>query len=360
MLDDVRRLVEHESPSGDADRLASLARFIASYAEGAGASSQVLEAESGNCHVRAEWGTETDRSVLLLGHFDTVWPVGTIDTMPFQLEAGLVRGPGVFDMKAGIVQAIWAIRALSAVLTSDRRIVFLCTSDEETGSASSRELIEREAHRAGLVFVLEPSQDGALKTARKGVGQFRVTAHGRAAHAGLDPEAGVSAIDELAHLILDLGKLSNAAAGSTVNVGVIGGGTRSNVVADRAGAEIDVRFASRSEGERLSQAILHLAPHDERIRLEVTGGINRPPMERTSESGILYERARAIARELGFPLEEVAVGGGSDGNFCAAMGVPVLDGLGAVGGGAHSLDEHVVVDALPLRAALLCKLLAAE
>jgi glutamate carboxypeptidase len=298
--------------------------------------------------------------MLVLGHFDTVWPEGTIDVMPFRLEAGLARGPGVFDMKAGIVQGFWAIRALFNASPTNGHVVFLCTSDEETGSGSSREFIEREARRARAVFVLEPSQDGALKTARKGVAQFRVTVHGKAAHAGLDPEAGVSAIDELARQILSVRQFSNTAAGTTVNVGVIGGGSRSNVIADRATAEIDVRFSLQREAERLTDAILNLRPHDGRVRLEVTGGVNRPPMERTADTEALFERARTISSDLGFAVEQVAVGGGSDGNFCAAMGVPVLDGLGAVGGGAHALDEHVVVDTMPLRAALVCRLLASQ
>lgn len=359
MEDDLRRLVELESPSSDDDRLKRCADAVAALAEQAGASVHLLDGPDGNRHVRAEWGDAAsgDR-LLLLGHFDTVWPVGTIDTMSFRVDAGIARGPGVFDMKAGIVQGFWAVRALRETGVTDHHIVFLCNSDEETGSASSRALIEGEARRVSAVFVLEPSQDGALKTARKGVGHFHVTVHGRAAHAGLDPEAGASAIVELAHQILHLRQVANPDAGSTINVGVISGGTRSNVIADRATAEIDVRFSSRSEAVRLSDAILGLRPHDERIRLEVTGGVNRPPMERTAQTVELFERARTIAAGLGFPLAEVAVGGGSDGNFCAALGVPVLDGLGAVGGGAHSLDEHVIVDAMPLRAALLSELLA--
>ncbi len=360
MLDDLRHLVERESPSGDEDRLTQCAQFLAACAEAAGASTRVLDAPGGNCHLRAEWGDGADRPVLLLGHFDTVWPAGTIDIMPFRLEAGLARGPGAFDMKAGIVQGFWAIRALFNTAPTHSPVVFLCTSDEETGSGSSREIIEHEARRAGAVFVLEPSQGGALKTARKGVAQFRVTVHGKAAHAGLDPEAGVSAIDELAHQILSVRQLSNPVAGTTVNVGVIGGGSRSNVIADRATAEIDVRFSAQREAERLTDAILNLRPHDDRVQLEVTGGVNRPPMERTAGTDALFERARAISAELGFALAQVSVGGGSDGNFCAAMGVPVLDGLGAVGGGAHALDEHVMVDTMPLRAALLCRLLASQ
>lgn len=360
MVDDLRQLVEQESPSGDEDRLRTLARFLAASLESAGAVTTLLDAPGGNCHVRAEWQGGSRPPILLLGHFDTVWPVGTLGSMPFHLDGDTGFGPGSFDMKAGIVQGIWALRALREVAGKPRHVVFLCTSDEETGSGSSREIIEREARAASAVFVLEPSQDGALKTARKGVGQYTLTAHGRAAHAGLDPDAGASAIDEIAHQILDVRRLANRDEGTTINVGVIDGGTRSNVVADMARAEIDVRFSSGSEAERVDRAIADLRPHDDRVRLAVTGGINRPPMERTSATGNLFEQARTIAADLGFPLREVAVGGGSDGNFCAAIGVPVLDGLGAVGGGAHALDEHVSIDAMPLRAALLCELLSAE
>jgi glutamate carboxypeptidase len=358
MVEDLRAFVERESPSTDLHRVNEFAEVLAGYTEERGGTARIVEGDEGRHHVRAAWGSSGQSPVLLLGHFDTVWPVGTLDRMPFRIDAGLAYGPGIFDMKAGLVQGFWAVRALREVLADNRHIVFLCTSDEEIGSPTSRGLIETEAARALAVLVLEPSHEGALKTSRKGVAGFRVVVTGRAAHAGLNPEAGVSAVEELAHLIIDLHRLSDPAAGSTVSVGVVHGGTRPNVIAAEATAEVDVRFSSQSEAERLSRAILGLRSRRDGVAISVTGGVNRPPMERTGHTGALYERARSIAADLGFSLDEVSVGGGSDGNFCAAVGVPVLDGLGAVGAGAHAAHEHVVVDAMPPRAALVAGLIA--
>jgi glutamate carboxypeptidase len=358
MVGDLRTFVELESPSTDLDRLNQFAGFLADYARGRDGNVRIIESPEGKKHIRVDWGAGEQAPVLLLGHFDTVWPVGTLESMPFKVDAGKACGPGSFDMKAGLVQGFWAVRALRDLLQSDRRVVFLCTSDEEIGSATSRPLIEAEAGKAAAVLVLEPSHQSALKTSRKGVGGFRIEVTGRSAHAGLEPDAGISAVDELARVILDLQALADPSVGSTVNVGVISGGTRSNVIAAKAEAEIDVRFSSQQEAERLSEAILGLQPHRAGIQLRVTGGVNRPPMERTPQIAALFERARVIAADLGFELGEASVGGGSDGNFCAALGVPVLDGLGAVGGGAHAPDEHVIVDIMPLRAALVAHLIA--
>jgi glutamate carboxypeptidase len=358
MVGDLRTFVELESPSTDLDCLDHFAGFLADYARGRDGNVQIIEAPGGKKHIRVEWGAGEQAPVLLLGHFDTVWPVGTLESMPFKVDAGKACGPGSFDMKAGLVQGFWAVRVLRDVLQSDHRVVFLCTSDEEIGSATSRSLIESEAGKAAAVLVLEPSHQSALKTSRKGVGGFRIEVTGRSAHAGLEPDAGISAVDELARVILDLQALADPSVGSTVNVGVISGGTRSNVIAAKAEAEIDVRFSSQQEAERLSEAILGLQPHRAGIQLRVTGGVNRPPMERTPQIAALFERARVIAADLGFELGEASVGGGSDGNFCASLGVPVLDGLGAVGGGAHAPDEHVIVDTMPLRAALVAHLIA--
>jgi glutamate carboxypeptidase len=260
-------------------------------------------------------------------------------------------------MKAGLVQGFWAVRALRDVVGVDRPVVFLCNSDEEIGSPTSRPLIEQEAARAAAVFVLEPSYNGALKTARKGVGIFHAELVGKPSHAGLDPFTGVSAIEELAHLILDLHALSDRETGTTVNVGVISGGTRSNVVAANARAEVDLRVVTPVEAERMTQRILGWKPHHPEVEVRLSGGMNRPPMERTEKTAHLFHQAQELAYDLGLELEEALVGGGSDGNFCAVLGVPVLDGLGAVGGGAHARHEHVLVDAMPLRAALLTRLL---
>lgn len=363
MADDLRRFVERESPSDDRTLLAGFAEFLAAEAEKAGGRAETVEGEDGSRHLRITWGPETGgrgEHPLLIGHFDTVWPRGTLERMPFRIEDGRAYGPGSFDMKAGIIQGLWAMRALHDVSGYDGRVVFLCTSDEEIGSHGSRALIEREASEARCVFVLEPSHHGALKTARKGVGQFRVLAEGRASHAGLAPEEGISAIDELARAILQLRDLQDLAAGSTVNVGVIAGGTRSNVVAAEARAEVDVRFFTQREADRLAQEIRGLTPYTEGARLTVEGEINRPPLERTARVAALFQTAREISAGLGFTLEEVAVGGASDGNFCAAMGVPVLDGLGAVGDGAHAIDEHVSLEDMPSRAALLAGLVRAS
>jgi glutamate carboxypeptidase len=360
MADDLGRYVEYESPSRTPERLSGFATMLAAEAERAGATVEIVEAAEGNRHVRAEWAPHAGAPMLILGHFDTVWPVGTLETMPFITDGAIARGPGTFDMKAGIVQALWAIRALREALSAERHVVVLMTSDEEVGSGTSRAIIEREAGRATVAFVLEPSQNGALKTARKGVANFHLEAGGRAAHAGLDPYAGISAIDELAHAILALRALADRDAGTTVNVGVVAGGTRSNVIAAHATAEIDVRFSSMREAERIADAIFRLQPVTPGATLTMSGGVNRPPMERTDATAALFTRARAIAADLGFTVDEVAVGGGSDGNFCSAMGIPVLDGLGAVGGGAHAIDEHVSIDAMPQRAALLCGLLLGE
>src|SRR5579875_3479471 len=286
----------------------------------------MVSGTDGSRHLRVAWGRGGDPPTLLLGHYDTVWPAGTLARMPFHIDGNRAYGPGSFDMKAGIVQGFWALRALRET-NNDPPVVFLLTSDEETGSHGSRSLIEREAAAAERVFVLEPSHQGALKTARKGVGQYRITITGRASHAGLAPQDGISAIDELAHLILRLHALSDAGTGSTVNVGVVSGGTRSNVVAAEATADVDVRFFTQSDADRLPEAIESLPPTNQGITLRIAGGINRPPLERTAASGALFEQARAAAARLGFDLAEVAVGGASDGNFCSALGVPVLDGL---------------------------------
>jgi glutamate carboxypeptidase len=324
-----------------------------------GAEVEVIpSADTGNL-LKLRWGDGDSRApILLLAHFDTVWPMGTLKLMPFEVKDGIATGPGIFDMKAGLVQGLWAVRALREMTDSSRPLVFLCTADEEIGSPTSRSVIEAEAARARAVFVLEPSQKGALKTARKGVGRFHAEITGRPAHAGLDPRGGVSAIEELAHLIQYLHALTDQTTGTTVNVGVVQGGTRSNVVAAQASAEIDLRVTTQAEGERATQAICGYQPHCPDARVTITGGINRPPMERTEETVRLFEQAQRVARELGMrELNEVSVGGASDGNFCSAMGVPVLDGLGAVGGGAHALDEHVVIRAMAPRAALVARLL---
>jgi glutamate carboxypeptidase len=293
----------------------------------------------------------------LLGHFDTVWTQGTLEKMPFEVVDGVATGPGVFDMKCGLVQGFWAVRALREVEGIERPVVFLCNSDEEVGSPNSRALIEEEARRARAVLVLEPSLDGALKTARKGVGRFRIHVEGRPSHAGLNPEAGISAIEEMARLILELHGYTNLETGTTVNVGVIKGGTRYNVVAADASAEVDVRAVTTAEAERIEEIIRTLDSHHPEATVSVEGGQIWPPMERTEKTEELFEHARLLAGELGFDLKEGLAGGASDGCLCAAVGAPTLDGLGAVGGGAHAADEHVEVESIPSRTALVARLI---
>jgi glutamate carboxypeptidase len=280
-----------------------------------------------------------------------------------RVEDGMVYGPGAFDMKGGIVNTLWAMRALNALgLMPQRRVTLLITSDEETGSRSSRATIEAEAPQHDAVLVLEPAHppSAALKTWRKGVGLYKLRVTGVSAHAGAAHDEGVNAIEELAHQILAIQRLTNYEAGTTVNVGVIGGGTRSNVIPQHAWARVDARVMNQVEAERLDAALQGLQPHVKGAHIEVTGGINRPPMVRTPAGVALFRRAEAIAAELGFEVQETGTGGGSDGNFTAALGVPTLDGLGVAGDGGHALHEHVIISSLPERAALLAGLLRSE
>jgi glutamate carboxypeptidase len=280
--------------------------------------------------------------------------------MPVRELAGRLHGPGIFDMKSGIAVAMLAMRALEALeMRPPHEVAMLWTTDEEVGSVTSRTLIEEDARRSAAVLVLEPSlPDGAAKTSRKGVGEFEILVHGVAAHAGLDPEKGASAVHELARIILALETLQDPSAGITVNVGTITGGIRPNVVADRASARVDVRVATMIDAARLEAAIRGLRPLHPRVRVEITGGVDRPPLERSAAVVRLYQRASAIAEMLGRPLPEGAAGGGSDGNFTGALGVPTLDGLGPRGDGAHALHEHVLVEDLPWRAAFVACLIA--
>lgn len=302
------------------------------------------------------------RQILLLGHYDTVFPVGALASMPVREEDGRLFGPGVFDMKAGIAMAVFAARALRELdLPVRRRVLLQLNSDEEIGSPSSRALTERSARRSAAVLVLEPAAgaDGKLKTARKGVGDYTLTVRGRAAHAGADFSAGASAVLELARQIPRIAGLTNLRRGITVNAGVISGGSRPNVVPAEARAEIDVRVLRLRDAAPLDARLRALRPFDQRCTLEVTGGLNRPPLERSAGVRRLFRLAQSLAAELGFPLGETTSGGGSDGNFTAALGVPTLDGLGAIGDGMHAPHEHIRLAPLPLRTALLAKLIQA-
>jgi glutamate carboxypeptidase len=365
MVNLLRALVQRESPSHDKVAVDRLAGFLGGEWRQRGARVKLIRPRTAGAILRAEVKLGRGKpqgQLLVLGHLDTVYAVGTLEKMPFRVRGGRAFGPGVFDMKGGIVQGLFALEAVQELEmdpVAPRKIVFLFTSDEEIGSEAGRRVLEREARRSRAVLVLEPSAgaNGALKTARKGVGEFEVIVEGRAAHAGLEPEKGVNAIEELARQIIRLKKLARPRQGLTLNVDVIEGGTRTNVVADRARALVDARVTRKADGPRVERAMRKLKPVDKRAKLVIAGGINRPPLERTAQGAQLFRQARALGRELGLSLKETAVGGGSDGNFTGALGVPTLDGLGTVGGGAHSPGEFIVVDNMLERAALVAGLL---
>ena len=364
LLDTIRALAAIESPTHNKSAVDACGRELQRRLEAIGARVTRLTQDAAGDHLRGEFGNPSTslgaggvKQVLMLGHFDTVWDIGQIRSMPVREVDGRLYGPGVFDMKAGIGLGMLAARALAELPPSSYRLVMLWTTDEETGSDTSRALIEDEARRSAAVLVLEPSlPGGALKTGRKGCGDFELIVRGVSAHAGIDPAKGASAIRELARQILRLEELQEPSRGVTLNVGVVRGGTRANVVADEARAIIDVRVPTMADGDRVRAALAALRPEIPGTSLEVRGGIERPPLERTDGVVRLYHTARAVAAELGRQLGEGSTGGGSDGNFTAALGVPTLDGLGAVGDGAHALHEHVVVGELPWRAALLAGL----
>ncbi len=363
MLESLSVLVGHESPSRDKAALDGLASLIESRFRALGGHVTRLPNPAGGDHIRAAFGSPScDHSpLLILTHYDTVWPLGTLARMPFRVEGDRAHGPGIYDMKASqvLVESALSIYGVAA-RDLNRGVVVLATSDEEIGSPTSRGLIEAEARHAGAVLVMEPPlRDGRLKTARKGVGRYELKAHGRPAHAGVEPEKGRSAIVELAHQILALNGLARPELGTTVNVGVISGGTTTNVVPAEADAQVDVRVSTLAEANRIDAAIRALSPATPDVTLTVSGGINRPPMERTEAVAGLFGRVREVGRVFGWDLGEGSTGGGSDGNFTAGLGIPTIDGLGAMGDGAHADHEHILISSLPERAALLAALLAA-
>jgi len=359
-LDFLEQMVNMDSPSTDKAMVDRLARFVGSRFEEIGGVVDYVPAERFGDHLRVRFGRTTSDSILLLGHTDTVFGPGEAAKRRFKIQDGKATGPGVFDMKAGILLMWSALRAhFQSQGSAERSITVLLPSDEEVGSTTSRQLLESEARSARAVLVLEPSlPGGALKTARKGVGRFTIKAIGRAAHAGIDPAKGINAIEEIARQVLAIHALNDARLGTTVNVGLIQGGTRSNVVPAEAGVEVDVRAATMAEASRAAKAIQSLQPKLHGARLEIRGGFNRPPMERTEATVRLFEEAKRIGAQLGMQIEEGSTGGASDGNFTSALGVPTLDGLGAVGDGAHAIDEYVDIDSLPRRAALVAGLIA--
>ena len=355
------RLVRAESPSDDRAAVDACAELAAAEAKARGGRVKVhRQREFGNV-VEARFGPRAklaDGRVLVLGHLDTVWPIGTIKKMPWRISEGRIWGPGTLDMKAGVAMALTAIEMLQEARLLDREIILLLNSEEEIGSPVSRPITERLAQECGAVFVLEPAQKLALKTARKGTGNWRIEIDGVAAHAGVDFEKGASALRELARAIETVSGWTDLKRGLTVSVGLAGGGSKTNVIPAEAWAEVDVRIARKGDGARMEKKFAALKSQDKRCKLRVTGGVNRPPMERTPGTAKLFEKARAFAAEIGIHLDEAATGGASDGNFTSALGVATLDGMGAVGEGAHAITESVVMEHLPPRTALLAAMLA--
>jgi glutamate carboxypeptidase len=355
----LRALVEAESPSDDQAAVDAVARLAAGFAAACGGRVKLHKQKFFGNVLEVRFGPARSRRkpILLLGHLDTVWPLGTLKTMPWREAGGRFYGPGVLDMKAGVAMALAASSAL-AQLGISRPVTLLLNPDEEVGSPASRPITERLALASSAVLVLEPAQGLACKTARKGVGDYHLHVTGVAAHSGVDFERGHSAILELARLLQTVAGFTDLRVGRTVNPGVISGGTRSNVIAEHAYADVDVRIARASDAAKVAKLFRGLHCADPACKLEIAGGLNRPPMERKPGTVALYRQARKLAAELGFTLDEAATGGGSDGNFTAVLGVPTLDGLGAVGEGAHAAHESVVVEHLVPRTALLAALLA--
>jgi glutamate carboxypeptidase len=361
----LRELVEIESPSDDRAAVNRAADCVIEWARELGGESVRHPGGAFGDVVELRFGAGGNRKpVLILGHLDTVYPMGTLATMPWremEAEDGVrLQGPGVVDMKAGVVMALEAIAALRELSAVNRPITLLLNPDEEVGSEVSRAHTERLARESEAVFVLEPGQGLAYKTARKGVGHFELTVNGVAAHAGVDFASGHSAVLEMARLAVEISGWTDLSKGRTVNVGVIAGGTRSNVIAAQCKAEVDVRVVTMDDAARVEEMFRGLRTRDAACTLRVEGGINRPPMERSAGTVKLFQRAQRLAAEIGLDLQEAATGGGSDGNFTAAIGVPTLDGMGAVGGGAHSPGEYVVAGHLVERTALLAGMIQSE
>jgi glutamate carboxypeptidase len=359
----LKRLVEAESPSYTKSAVDEAGSFLAQEFEALGGEIKLHRQKNCGDHLQAKFhGSNGQKPVMLLGHFDTVWPMGTLKTMPYRVDNGHVYGPGVFDMKAGIVMMAFALRALKELGAKGHRpVTIFLDTDEEVGSANSRPLTESIARECEAVLVLEPSQgpQGFLKTSRKGLGDCTIRVYGRASHSGVDFEKGQNAIVELAHQIIEITKFVDLSRGITVNPGVIQGGTRSNVVPAEAWAEVDMRVTRAADAAELMKRFQNLKPLNPECRIEFTGGINRPPMERTEGTVRLLEAAQKIARSIGVDLGESSTGGGSDGNFTSALGIPTLDGLGAVGKDAHAVNESIDLERMHQRCSILAGLILA-
>ncbi len=361
MLAVLKQAVELESPSDNKTAVDRLGKYLATEFERLDGKVSFYPQKQYGDHLKAEFpGRSGAKPLLLLGHFDTVWSLGTLAGMPFRVENERIYGPGVLDMKAGIVMMMFALRALrSASRRGHRPVVVLLDTDEEVGSTTGRPVVEATAKECEAVLVLEPAQgmQGHLKTSRKGVGDYTLRVRGQAAHAGVDFQKGHSAIVELSRQVLEVTKFTDLSRGITVNPGVIQGGTRTNVVAAEAWAEVDVRIARAADARELEQKFADLRPFDPGCSLQVNGGVNRPPMERTEGTVRLFRVAQEQGKKLGLALDESATGGGSDGNFTSALGIPTLDGLGGVGEGAHAAHESILLAELPRRTALLACLI---
>jgi glutamate carboxypeptidase len=360
ILNMIKQIVEMESPTSNKalnDKLADTLKDI--FEQYTGGKAEIIEDQQYGNHLKGYFG-KGEEQILLVGHFDTVHPVGLLKRNPFKIEDGKAYGPGIYDMKTGLVQIIYALAAIKqSGIDFNKRVVCLFNSDEEMGSVNSRQLLIDEAKKSKYAFVLEPSfgEQGAIKTARKGVGSYKMTVSGKTAHAGLCPEQGENAIEEISHQVLNLQSLNDYEAGITVNCGMINGGSAKNTVPDYAELMIDARVSTVEESEKIHEHISNLKPQNPHTEIKVEGGFTRPPMEKNDESDRLYRLAKELmSKHCNLPLPEAFVGGASDGNITSSL-IPTLDGLGAVGGGAHSLDEHIYTSHLLPRTALLAALL---
>jgi glutamate carboxypeptidase len=361
LIDLTRKLVVCESPSDTKTAVDACVAIVADEVRARGGRIKLHRQRGYGDVLEARFGPRKRggaKPVLLLGHLDTVWPIGTLLGMPCRIADGRLWGPGALDMKAGIAMALTAIEMLAEAELVTSEIILLLNSDEEIGSPVSRPITEKLARECSFVFVLEPAQGLAYKTARKGTGDWRIDIRGVAAHAGVDFGKGASALRELARVIETVSDWTDLKRGLTVSVGVAGGGSKTNVIPAEAFAEVDVRIAKIADGSRIERRFASLKAADKRCSLAIEGGINRPPMERTRGTGQLFEHARSLAAELGIVLDEAATGGASDGNFTSALGIPTLDGMGAVGEGAHANHESIMLEHLATRTALLAGMLA--
>lgn len=360
LIELTQKLVRAESPSDNKTAVDACMALVADHALALGGRIKRHRQKAFGDVLELRFGARTKdsaRRTMLLGHLDTVWPIGTLKAMPCRIAENRLWGPGTLDMKAGVAMALTAVEMLQEADLLNREIVFLLNSDEEVGSPISRPITEKLAGECSAVYVLEPAQGLAYKTARKGTGDWRIEIKGIAAHAGVDFGKGASALRELARVIETVSGWTDLKRGLTVSVGVAGGGSKTNVIPAEAWAEVDVRIARKADGPRIERKFATLKATDKRCGLTVTGGMNRPPMERTRGTVALYQRARALATDLGFALDEAATGGASDGNFTSAIGIPTLDGMGAVGEGAHAAHESILLEHLAPRTALIAGLL---